>query len=202
MDRLLRIGEASKVLGVSITTLRRWEKEGKIEPYRIGKERRYSYEDLMRLLGKKKEDAVAVYARVLSRDQLKDLQRQADYLHSIVQDKFQKVYVIKDVASGVKESRKGILKLIELAKLHKIKAIYITYPDRLTRFGYDYFVEFFKALGVDVIAVNGKEFKEPEQELVEDLIAVLTSFAGKLDGLRANKLKKVISELKNERANS
>ena len=129
MDRLLRIGEASKVLGVSITTLRRWEKEGKIKPYRIGKERRYSYEDLMRLLGEKKEDAVAVYARVSSRDQLKDLQRQADYLHSIVQDKFQKVYVIKDAASGVKEGRKGILKLIELAKLQKIKAIYIIYPE-------------------------------------------------------------------------
>ena len=131
MDRLLRIGEASKILGVSISTLRRWEKEGKIKPYRIGKERSYSYEELLSLLGKKKEDAVGVYARVSSRDQLKDLQRQADYLHSIVQDKFRKVYVIKDVASGVKEGRRGILKLIKLAKLQKIKAIYVTYPDRL-----------------------------------------------------------------------
>jgi len=202
MDRLLRIGEASRILGVSVSTLRRWEKEGKIKPYRVGKERRYSYEELQSLLGKKREDAVAVYARVSSRDQLKDLQRQADYLQSIVQNKFQKVYVIKDVASSVKEGRGGILKLIELAKLQKIKAIYITYLDRLTRFGYEYFVEFLKALGVEVTAVNGKEFKEPKKELVEDLIAILTSFTGKLYGLKANKLKKVISELKSERASS
>jgi len=120
MDRLLRIGEASRILGVSVSTLRRWEKEGKIKPYRVEKERRYSYEELQSLLGKK----------------------------------------------------------------------------------YEYFVEFFKALGVEVTAVNGKEFKEPKKELVEDLIAILTSFTGKLYGLKANKLKKVISELKSERASS
>ena len=82
--------------------------------------------------------------------------------------------------------------------MKKIKTIYVTYPDRLTRFSYDYFVSFFKALGVEVIAVNGKEFKESEKELVEDLIAILTSFAGKLCGMRANKIKKMLKELKDE----
>ncbi len=158
MDRLLRIGEASRIVGVSVSTLRRWEKEGKIKPYRIGKEKRYSYEELLSFLGKKKDDAVAVYARVSSKDQLKDLQRQVDYLHNIVQEKFQKVYVIKEVASGVKEGRRGILKLIEYAKLQKIKAIYVTYPDRLTSFGYEYFVEFFKALGVEVALSKNYSF--------------------------------------------
>ncbi|MGC9100843.1 MAG: IS607 family transposase [Caldisericum sp.] len=198
MSKLLRIGEASRILGVSVSTLRRWEKEGKIKPYRIGKERRYSYDELLELLGQKKPQAVAIYARVSSRDQKLDLEKQIEFLRSQVKDKFEKIYEVKDIASGIKEGRKGFLQLIELAKLQKIKAIYITYPDRLTRFGYEYFVEFFKALGVEVVAVNGKEHKEPEKELVEDLIAILTSFAGKLYGLRANKIKNFVKELKSE----
>ncbi len=198
MDRLLRIGEASRILGVSISTLRRWEREGKLKPYRVGKERRYSYEQLMEFLGEKRANAIAIYGRVSSRDQKKDLERQIEYLKEQVKGKYEKVYEVKDIASGIKEGRKGLLKLIELAKLRKIKAIYITYPDRLTRFGYDYLVEFFKALGVEVVVVNGKEFKEPEKELVEDLIAILTSFAGKLYGMRVNKIRKMVKELKDE----
>ncbi|MGC9200999.1 MAG: helix-turn-helix domain-containing protein, partial [Candidatus Aenigmatarchaeota archaeon] len=65
--KLLRISEASKVLGVSTSTLRRWEREGKIKPYRVGKERRYSYDELMKVLGKDKPEAVAIYGRVSSR---------------------------------------------------------------------------------------------------------------------------------------
>ncbi len=64
MDKLLRISEASKVLGVSTSTLRRWEREWKIKSYRVGKERRYSYEELIEFLGKDKPKAVAIYGRV------------------------------------------------------------------------------------------------------------------------------------------
>ncbi|MCS7308462.1 MAG: IS607 family transposase, partial [Aquificaceae bacterium] len=196
MERLLTIREASKVLGVSQSTLRRWDREGRLKPVRVGKHRRYSYQALMELIGQKKESAVAVYARVSSRDQLEDLERQIEYLKSVVQEEGVKIYEVKDVASGIKEGRKGLLKLIELASLGKIRKIYITYPDRLTRFGYDYFVEFFKALGVQVVSVQGKEFKEPEKELVEDLISILTSFAGKLHGMQASVVKRALKELK------
>jgi len=198
MKKLLRIGEASQILGVSVSTLRRWEKEGKLKPIRVGKERRYDYDKLMEFLGQTVENAVAIYGRVSSADQKKDLERQLEFLREQVKGKYEKIYEIKDIASGIKEGRKGLLKLIELAKLRKIKAIYITYPDRLTRFGYKYFEEFFKALGVKVIAIDGKEMKESEKELVKDLIEILTSFAGRLYGLRANKIKKAIKELKDE----
>jgi excisionase family DNA binding protein len=194
--KLLRISEASKVLGVSTSTLRRWEREGKIKPYRVGKERRYSYDELMEVLGKKKPEAVAIYGRVLSRDRKEDLAMQLEFLRKHVEGKFEKIYEVSDIADGVKEGRKGLLKLIELAKLKKIKAIYITYPDRLTRFGYGYFVEFFKALGVDVIAVNGNESKESEEELLEDLIIILNFFADKLYGTKASKIKDFVKELK------
>jgi len=198
MRKLLRIREASQILGVSVSTLRRWEKEGKLKPIRVGKERRYDYDKLMEFLGQASDNAVAIYGRVSSADQKKDLERQIEFLRKQVEGKYEKIYEIKDIASGIKEGRKGLLKLIELAKLKKIKAIYITYPDRLTRFGYQYFEEFFNALGVEVISVDGKDMKEPEKELVKDLIEILTSFAGRLYGLRANKIKKAIEELKNE----
>jgi excisionase family DNA binding protein len=194
--KLLRISEASKVLGVSTSTLRRWEREGKIKPYRVGKERRYSYDELMKVLGKGKPEAVAIYGRVSSRKRREELRMQLEYLRKQVEGKFEEVYEVSDIADGVKEGRKGLLKLIELAKLKKIKAIYITYPDRLTRFGYDYFVEFFKALGVEVISVNGKESKESEEELLEDLVDVLNFFADKLYGTKASKIKDFVKELK------
>ncbi|RUM59091.1 MAG: IS607 family transposase, partial [Persephonella sp.] len=71
MKKLLRIGEASQILGVSVSTLRRWEKEGKLKPIRIGKERRYDYDKLMEFLGQTADNAVAIYGRVSSADQKK-----------------------------------------------------------------------------------------------------------------------------------
>lgn len=68
----------------------------------------------------------------------------------------------------------------------------------MTRFGYEAFKEFFKALGVEVIEVNGREFKEPQEELVEDLITIITSFAGRLYGLRSHKTKKIVEKVKEE----
>ncbi|MGC8853277.1 MAG: IS607 family transposase, partial [Hydrogenobacter sp.] len=102
MNKLLRISEASKVLGVSTSTLRRWEREGKIKPYRVGKERRYSYDELMKVLGKDKPEAVAIYGRVSSCDQKEDLARQLEFLRKHVEGKFEKIYEVSDIASGVK----------------------------------------------------------------------------------------------------
>ena len=198
MSRLYRIGDAARILGVSVQTLRRWDKEGKLKPIRAGKERRYREEDLLKFLGEDRPNAVAVYARVSSHDQKKDLESQLEFLRRAVTGSFSQIYEVKDVASGIKGNRKGLPRLIELAKTKKIRAIAVTYPDRLTRFGFDAFVEFFRALGVDVLVLNGEEQKEPERELVEDLIAVLTFFAGKLHGMRSRKIKNFAKELKNE----
>ena len=198
MSRLYRIGDAARILGVSVQTLRRWDKEGKLKPIRVGKERRYKEEDLLKFLGDDRSNAVAVYARVSPHDQRKDLEAQLEFLRRAVFGNFSQIYEVKDIASGIKASRKGLLRLIELAKTRKIRAVAVTYPDRLTRFGFDAFVEFFKALGVEVLILDGEGQKEPERELVEDLIAILTSFAGKLYGMRSKKIKNFAKELKRE----
>ena len=141
---------------------------------------------------------MAIYARVSSHDQKKDLEAQSEFLRRAVSASFSQVYEVKDIASGIKGNRKGLLKLIELAKTRKIRAVAITYPDRLTRFGFDAFVEFFRVLGVEVLVLNGEGQEEPERELVEDLIAILTCLAGKLYGMRSRKIKNFAKELKRE----
>ena len=191
-----KIGEASRILGVHPNTLRKWEKEGKIKAIRIGRDRVFLEEEIMKLLGKERDNAVAIYARVSSRDQKKDLEVQLEYLKQKVPSTYDRVYEIKDIGSGLNGKRKGLLKLIELARARKIRAIYVTYPDRLTRFGYEAFKEFFKALGVEVVEVNGKKFREPQEELVEDLITIITLFAGKLYGLKSHKTKRIVEKVK------
>jgi len=196
MERMYRIGDAARILGVSPSTLRRWDKEGKLKPIRIGRDRLYPESALLKLLGQERPNAVAIYARVFSHDRKKDLETQLDFLRRAVAGKYEEVYEIKDIASGIKGNRKGLLKLIELAKTKKIRAIAITYPDSLTRFDFEAFKEFFRGFGVEILVLNGEEQKEPEKELVEDLIAILTSFAGKLYGLRSRKIKNFARELK------
>ena len=100
--------------------------------------------------------------------------------------------VVKDVASGLKEDRRGLRKLIEMVRKRQINAIVVAYKDRLTRFGFTYLKEFFNAYGVKVIVAFHEEPKDYHQELVEDLIAIVTSFAGRIYGKRSRKYKKVV----------
>ena len=75
----------------------------------------------------------------------------------------------------MKEDRGGLKKLIELAKGRQIDAV-VAYKDRLTRFGFQYLVEF-KAHGVNVIVASQEEPKDHTQELVEDFVEIVKSFA-------------------------
>ena len=83
------------------------------------------------------------------------------------------VIEIKDINSGLKEDRRGLKKLIELAKRRQIDAV-VAYKDRLTRFGFE--VKLFKAYGVNVI-VAFQDDKDYVQELMEDFVEIVKSFA-------------------------
>ena len=100
--------------------------------------------------------------------------------------------VIKDIANGLKEYRRGLRKLIEMARRKQIDAIVIAYKDRLTRSSFTYLKELFKAYGVRVIVAFHEEPKDYYRELVEDLIAIVTSFARRIYGKRSRKYKKVV----------
>ncbi|ACX51543.1 DNA binding domain protein, excisionase family [Ammonifex degensii KC4] len=194
--RMYRIAEAAVLLGVHKDTLRRWEREGKIKAVWLGRERRFPEEEIRRLLGEANPDVVVLYARVSGHDQKANLQRQVEVLREAYGPKFSNVVVLTDVGSGLSTSRRGLRKAMELARERKIRAIAVTYPDRLTRFGFEYLEEYFSSFGVEVLVLNREEDKSLRQELVEDFLAIVTSFAGKLYGHRSHKVKKLKNEVK------
>ena len=106
------------------------------------------------------------------------------------------VIEVKDIGSGLKEDREGLKKLIELAKRRQIDAVVVAYKDRLTRLGFEYLVEF-KAYGVNVIVASQEEPKDYTQELVEDFVEIVKSFASRIYGHRPHRYEKVVKCVEN-----
>jgi len=196
--RLYRTGEVAKRLGVSTMTVRRWIKAGKIKAYQIGREFRIPESEVLRLLEGKLPDKVVIYARVSNRDQKEDLERQVEYLKNYCSSKgYQVVKILTDISSGLNENRKGLKNLFKLVESGEITKVVITYRDRLTRFGFKYLEQYFNSHGVEIEVIFDDEGKTPEKELVEDLLAIVTSFAGKLYGMRSHKKKRLVEAVKN-----
>jgi len=77
----------------------------------------------------------------------------------------------------------------------EVSKVIIAYPDRLTRFGFKTLQQFFQSYGTEIIVLNQEE-KEPKEELVEDLITIISHFAGKLYGMRSRKYREVVEGAK------
>ena len=109
-----------------------------------------------------------------------------------IQPPFLLVETIAEVGSGLNDKRKGLLKLMRMAKNGEITDVAIRYKDRLTRFGYGYLEEYFKSYNVEIhIMDETKTTKSVQEELADDLISIITSFSGKLYGLRSKKHKEL-----------
>ena len=196
--RLYRTGEAAKRLGVTKMTVLRWIKAGKIKAYKVGREHRIPESEIKRILEGKVPDEVVIYARVSSRDQKEDLERQVEYLKGYCTTKGYKVArILTDIASGLNEDRKGLRQLFRLVESGEITKVVITCRDRLTRFGFRYLEQYFSSHGVEIEVIFDDESKTPEKELVEDLLSIVTSFAGKLYGIRSHKKKRLVEAVKN-----
>ena len=192
----MRPKEVCRLFGVSYVTLRRWIKEGKIRAVQtLGGKYRIPESEVKRLLSgvEAREIRAIIYARVSSSDQKSDLERQIQYLTQYCSAKGYKVIdVLSDIASGLKTNRRGLQKLFNYIVNKQVDVVVVTYKDRLTRFGFEYLEYFFKQFGVRIEVVYGEEPRDTYQELVEDLLAVVTSFAGKLYGMRSHRKKKLV----------
>lgn len=196
MEKLYKLSEFAKLIGVSRSGVIKWIKEGKIRAINIHSRWYIPESELERLVkgfyaGLKR---IVIYARVSSNTQKDDLERQITSLEDYVKKHFPQVeyIVVKDIASSLKEDRRGLWKLVEMARKKQIDAVVVAYKDRLTKFGFRYLEELFKAYGVKVIVAFHEEPKDYYQELVEDLIAIVTSFASRIYGKRSRKYKKVV----------
>ena len=200
-ERLLPPREACKCLGISFITLKRWIYSGKIKAVKTPTGRWMIPEsEVERIISGRegvKEARAIIYTRVSSSDQKSDLERQIQYLTQYCSAKgYSVVDVLSDVASGLKTNRRGLLKLFNYVVNKQADVVVITYKDRLTRFGFEYLEYFFKQYGVRIDIVYGEEPKDAYQELVEDLLAIVTSFAGKLYGMRSHKKRRLVQGFK------
>jgi excisionase family DNA binding protein len=200
-EKLLRPREVCQRLGISYSTLSRWVREGRIKAIRTaGGKFRVPESEVRRIaegLPMSKEIKAVVYARVNSSDQKSDLERQIQYLTQYCSSKgYRVVDVLSDVASGLKTDRRGLLKLFNYVVNRQVDIVVITYRDRLTRFGFEYLEYFFNQYGVRIEVVFREEPKDVYQELVEDLIEIITSFAEKLYGIRSHKKKRLVEGFK------
>jgi len=188
--------EASKLLGVHIRTIQKWDKAGKIRCVRtIGGKRRVPESEIKRILGIHEKRKIIGYARVSSHTQKDDLERQIELIKSYARERNWEVEILKDVGSGLKENRRSFQKLLRMVMNREVSKVVIAYPDRLTRFGFKILEEFFKSYGTEIVVINEEE-KSPQEELIEDLITIISHFAGKLYGRRSHKYRKVVEGAK------
>ena len=200
-ERLLPPREACRRLGIHFVTLKRWIYSGKIRAVKTPTGRWMIPEsEVERIIGGKeeaKEVRAIIYARVSSSDQKSDLERQIEHLTQYCSAKgYRVIDILSDIASGLKTNRRGLLKLFNYVVNKQVDIVVITYRDRLTRFGFEYLEYFFRQYGVKIEVVYSEEPKDACQELIEDLITIVTSFAGKLYGMRSHKKKKIVQEFK------
>jgi excisionase family DNA binding protein len=185
----------AELLGVSRAAVIKWVKGGRVAAYSVHGRWRVPYSEVERVLrGVQRVGCVAIYARVSSNTQRGDLERQVEALKLWVYRNLPNTeyVVVTDVVSGLNEGRSGLRELIEMAKRREVQAIVVAYRDRLTRFGFEYLKALFNTLGVDVYVVFQGEPKDYVQELVEDFIEIVTSFASRIYGRRSKKCREVV----------
>ena len=190
------IGEFANKIGKTVQTLRNWDNKGTLKPHHItaGGTRYYSQEQLNHFLGLKSKDKLNKktigYCRVSSHKQKDDLERQIENVKTYMYAKGYQFEIISDIGSGINYNKKG-LNMITNSEVDKIVVLY---KDRLIRFGYELIENLCDKYGTTIEIIDNTE-KTEEQELVEDLIQIVTVFSCRLQGKRANKAKKMIKEL-------
>jgi predicted site-specific integrase-resolvase len=197
LSRYIKIGQAAKLLGVTPQTVRRWEREGQLSPDRVS-EGGTRYYDVKHLLGLREleTDLTVAYARVSSRDQKDDLKRQAEKLEMYCARKGWRYELIQDLGSGMNYRKKGLKRLLEMILNREVKRVVLTHKDRLLRFGAELVFALCEARNVEVVILNQGEESSFEEELVQDLLEIITVFSARMYGSRSHQNKKLVEAAK------
>jgi predicted site-specific integrase-resolvase len=180
--------EFGKLIGRTTNTLQKWDREGILKAHRSPTNRRYYTHDQYlqyRGLVAQEQGLTIAYTRVSGAAQKPDLINQIKALeayckqHSLRVDEW-----ISDIGSGLNYKRKQFNRLMQMVELGQVRRIVIAHRDRLVRFGYEYFEAFCERHHTEIVVIDGQSLS-PEQELVRDLIAIVTVFSARLHGLRS-----------------
>ena len=191
------ISKFSKLIGKTPQTLRNWDRTGYLKPHHTSRNgyRYYSEEQLNWVLNIKPAEKFTIgYCRVSSNKQKDDLERQVENVKKYLIAQGKQFEIITDIGSGINYSRKGLQDLLKRIENNEVEKVVVLYKDRLLRFGFE-LVEYIASLNNCQIEIIDHTEKTEEQELVEDLIQIVTVFSCRLQGKRANKAKKLIKEL-------
>jgi putative resolvase len=183
--------EFGQLIGRATKTLQKWDREGKLKAHRSPQSNRrfYTHDQYLEYMGLLAQEGgkTLVYARVSTAAQKPDLANQIAALrayceaHSLQVDEW-----MQDIGSGLNYKRKLFNQLMQMIELGQVRRLIIAHRDRLVRFGFDFFETFAQRHGTEILVVNGDTLS-PEQELVQDLIAIVTVFSARLHGLRSYK---------------
>ncbi|HYL43154.1 MAG TPA: IS607 family transposase [Ktedonobacteraceae bacterium] len=192
--KLLRLSVAAHELGLHPMTVRRWIKAGRIQVIPVGREARIPRSEVERLVGKIDGRLLVLYGRVSGHGQKDDLDVQLQRLQAWAETsrKGVETLVLSDIGSGLKASRRQLQRLLKLVCEDKVGEVAITYEDRLTRFGQEYLETLFACFGVTLTVLEPGESKTPEQELTDDLLALIASLSERLYGMRSHKQKELL----------
>ena len=198
MSKYYSINKFSKILGVSAQTLRNGDKKGKLHPHHTSSNgyRYYSHEQLNQVMNVKPNlDRIVIgYYRVSSNKQKDELERQIENMKLYLTAQGKPFEIISDIGSGIDYKKKGLKELMKRISQNKVDKVVVFYKDRLLRFGFE-LVEYIASLyDCDIEIIDHTE-KTEQQELVEDLVQIITVFSCKLQGKRANKARKLVKEL-------
>jgi putative resolvase len=197
MERYYCISVAAQLLGVCTKTIWRWDAAGKLLYRRTpGGHRRIEHAAISALLAgmpsppsHRDLGAIAIYGRVSSHEQKTkgDLERQiATAVAFCMNQGLQVRYILQDVSSGLNTHRTGLTKLCRLIERRQVARVVITYKDRLTRFGFEYLEAYFNSHGAVIEPIQQLPSNSLQEELVQDLIAIITAFSGRVHGLRSH----------------
>jgi len=202
-DKLLSIAEASTLLGITSKTLRGYSTEV-VSPVKTdGGHRRYLESDIKRLQGidtknENQEEITAVYVRVSSQDQKVkgDLERQKGRVLEYTTKKNYKVeHIFEEVGSGMNDGRAKLRKLFDLVDNHRIKRVVVEHKDRISRFNFLVYQSYLNSHGVEIEIIEQTLPKTFEDELVEDMLSLMSSFSAKIYGKRSHQNRKKQEEV-------
>lgn len=190
---LLRLGQAAQYLGVHPITLRKWANQGRIPCERVGghpsgPERRFHRADLDRFMGKqtpgRTQRREALYVRVSgSTGQESSLEAQERELRGSSTGLVIAVY--KDRVSGLREQRRGLDKLLADVHAGRVDVVRVTHQDRLARFGVGWVRQLLERDQVTLEVLHAKGNPGGQEELLQDFMALVATFAGRMYGIRS-----------------
>lgn len=196
-NKWLTSKEIRSILKISSQSLWQYEHNGKLKVKKINGKKFYLLEQDDPF---NDERINLIYSRVSNTKQKKDLDRQENLLREYaVKNGFKVDKSLSDIASGMNENRKGFNELIDLVIQNKVNKIFISYKDRLTRFGFNYFVYLFRQFGTEIEIVNLTKEEDFQTELTQDLISIIHHFSMKLYSNRRKLSKKFKKDLENSK---